>query len=122
MTNTKTIKTIDETTDLDWAEMTPGLWMCFLPTITGYCDPRYVNAAAEVEKHGDGWGFQIDVSVKEDGTAADLVFLTNQDFDTPNGATAQEMKQKVGELSIPQIKSKLREKGYPPTYKWTIND
>lgn len=118
-----TDKTIEETTNLDWA-INPAihLWMTFLPTIPGYCHPRYVNAAAEVEKHEDGWGYQIDVSVKEDGTAADLVFLTNQDFNIPNGATAREMKQKVGQLTVNQIKSKLREKGYEPTYQWTVND
>lgn len=114
MTDTKTI---DDLMDLDWA-VNPAthLWMTFLPTIPGYCDPRYINAAAEVEKHEDGWGYQIDVSVKEDGTAADLVFLTNRDFNIPNGETAREMKQKVGQLTIEQIKSKLLEKGYPPTY------
>lgn len=118
-----TDKTIEETTDLDWA-VNPAthLWMTFLPTITGYCDPRYVNAAAEVEKHEDGWVFQIDVSIKEDGTAADLVFLTNQDFNIPNMRTAREMKQKVGQLTIGQIKEKLQENGYPPTYQWTVND
>lgn len=49
-----TDKTIDETTDLDWVMMKPTLWMTFLPTITGYCHPRYVNAAAEVEHDSDG--------------------------------------------------------------------
>ena len=118
-----TDKTIEETMNLDWA-VNPAthLWMTFLPTIPGYCHPRYVNAAAEVEKHEDGWGYQIDVSIKEDGTAADLVFLTNRDFDIPNMRTAREMKQKVGQLTIEQIKAKLKEKGYEPTYKWTVND
>ncbi|MBQ5557065.1 MAG: hypothetical protein IIT36_00410 [Aeriscardovia sp.] len=118
-----TDKTIEETMNLDWA-VNPAthLWMAFLPTITGYCHPRYVNAAAEVKKQGDSWGFQIDVSIKEDGTAADLVFLTNRDFTIPNGKTAREMKQKVGQLTIPQIKAKLKEKGYEPTYQWTVND
>ncbi len=115
-----TDKTIDETTDLEWVQMKPTLWMTFLPTITGYMHPRYVNAAAEVTKHGDSWSYQIDVSVKEDGGADDIVSLTNQDFGVENGATAHEMKQAVGSLTIPQIKSKLREKGYAPTYP--IND
>lgn len=119
MTDTKTI---EETTDLDWTEMKPGLWMTFLPTITGYCHPRYVNAGAEVEKQGDGWHYQIDVSIKEGETADAIVHLTNQDFNIPNGATAQDMKQAVGNLTIPQIKAKLREKGYEPTYQWTVND
>lgn len=119
MTNTKTI---DETTDLDWVEMKPTLWMTFLPTITGYMHPRYANAGAEVEHFYDGWHYQIDVSVKEDGGADDIVSLTNQDFGVENGATATEMKQAVGSLTIPQIKSKLREKGYEPTYQWTVND
>ena len=117
-----TDKIIDETTDLEWVQMKPTLWMCFLPTITGYMHPRYVNAAAEVTKHGDSWSYQIDVDTKETESASAMVFLTNKDFDTSNGATATEMKQAVGSLTIPRIKAKLREKGYPPTYQWTIND
>lgn len=117
-----TDKTIDETTDLEWVQMKPTLWMCFLPTITGYMHPRYANAAAEVTKHGDSWSYQIDVDTKENEDASAMVFLTNKDFNVEDGATATEMKQAAGSLTIPQIKSKLREKGYPPTYQWTIND
>lgn len=114
-----TDKIIDETTDLEWVQMKPTLWMCFLPTITGYMHPRYVNAFAEVEKHGDTWGYQLDISVKADGTAADIVFLTNKDFNVEDGASASDMKRMVGCLTIPQIKAKLREKGYEPTYQWS---
>lgn len=115
-----TDKTSEETMNLDWAEMTPTLWMTFLPTIpcfTGFMQPR-VNTAAEVVKQGDSWVYQIDVAVKDNEDGINMVFLTNQDFNIPNTATAREMKQKVGQLTIEQIKSKLREKGYEPAYQW----
>lgn len=117
-----TDKTINDMMDLDWANPKPHLWMAFLPTITGYMHPRYANAFAEVEKHGDTWGYQLDISVKADGTAADIVFLTNKDFNVEDGASASDMKRMVGCLTLERIKNKLREKGYEPTYQWTVND
>lgn len=108
--------TIDDMMDLDWANPTPNLWMAFLPAIPGYCDPRYVNAVAEVEKHEDRWGYQLDIAVKQDGSMNDLVFLSNKDFQVEDGASATDMKRMVGTLTLEQIKAKLREKGYEPTY------
>lgn len=119
MTDTKTI---DDMMDLDWANPAPNLWMTFLPTITGYCHPRYINAVAEVEKHGDTWAYQLDICVKQDGSMNDLVFLSNKDFQVEDAASATDMKRMVGTLTLERIKAKLIEKGYEPTYQWTIND
>ena len=111
-----TDKTINDMMDLDWANPKPHLWMAFLPTITGYMHPRYANAFAEGEKHGDTWGYQLDISVKADGTAADIVFLTNkdfnEDFDIPAASTAEGMMSAVDNLTTDDIVRVLTAKGF----------
>lgn len=100
MTDTKTI---NEITDLDWAETAPAhRWMAVLPII------RHVNVVADVEHVSDAWRYQIYVC-DEGGNPDDLVILTNEDFDTPSG-TAQEMKQAVGKLPLEAVKVKIQEK------------
>ena len=107
--------------NLAWRHCQTGNIIAPLPDIPGYPygGPfRFFSHLVTLIRPGwdtrnvtDKWMFDISVHLKTGGH----VTLTNNDFNIPDTATVEEMKQAVETLTVEDIAAKFQEKGYQPT-------
>jgi hypothetical protein len=106
--------------DLEWRECQTGNWIAPLPAIPGYPigGPFHffshlvtlIHPGWDRRNVTDVWTFDISLHVKTGGH----IVLTNSDFHIPGTATVEELKQMVENLTVEEIASAFRKKGYQP--------